>query len=114
MRNYFGFAIVIAILGITVYSISESQRMKLEVMLSKKENALLQDQCRDYEYKLSTITPRSYDDGYRDAVRDSENGGVFNKGYTAGYHSAIQQNICPLPDSIRQNQNLAQEENKND
>lgn len=81
----------------------ETERIKTVLAIEAKQNVLLQNLCRDYEYKIS-IT-KTYDDGYRDALVKMSNptSGNFQEGfeaaklvygsgsYTEGYHNAVAQ-----------------------
>lgn len=81
----------------------EIERLKMESLISKKQYSLLEDQCRDYEFKISNT--RTYEDGFKDALikMNHPEGGTFQEGYEAakivfgngsyadGYHNAIAQ-----------------------
>ena len=82
---------------------AENDRLKFSELISNKQHLLLQDQCRDYEYKFRTVG--TYDEGYKAAIfkMSHPEGGTFQEGYEAaklvfkngtyvdGYHNAIYQ-----------------------
>lgn len=126
MKNFSGLLIVLALAILFAYEAScERQRLKMEVLLLTKQQSLLEDQCRDYEYKLSNT--RRYEDGYRDALIKVSvpNAGTFDEGYeaaklvygkgtyTEGYHNAIAQFGCtfkPPKNEIEQKDEFASKE----
>lgn len=104
-RNWMILEVLIAVIAITVAIVtfryeSENNRLQSESMIHTERIRLLQDQLREYEFRLTTAP--TYDQGYKDALVKSQVG-TFEDGYVAatkvlktgsyadGYHNAIEQ-----------------------
>lgn len=80
--------------------LNENSRLKMNDVVRQHQVNLLQDQLREYEFKLSSAP--TYNDGYRDALVRTQ-AGSYKDGYEAaqivyktgnyqdGYHNAIDQ-----------------------
>lgn len=104
-----GSCILTVLLGIQFVR-SEAYNLRLQAVqtMETQRLALLQDQLRDYEFKVLEYENRTYDDGYRDALIRS-NAGTFadgyeaskmiyeNKSYVDGYHNCLKQFGYVLP-----------------
>lgn len=79
----------------------EKTKLQTLNMLQERQIELMRDECREFEYKLSTMP--SYEEGYKDALI-KRNAGSYADGYadarkifdssnnyTAGYHAAVTQ-----------------------